>query len=202
MPNKTFMNLPSDKKNRIMAATINELGLHTYEHMNLSNIIRNSGIPRGSFYQYFKDKDDLYQYFMSHIAQKKIEHWGDLYDSNLKISFLDRYYQICLRGFTFAKNNPDLMKAGQKIMDSDYFKKSEMTKSTLQKANSLFSSFIVKDQQLGLIRKDIDPSIIASLLLDFMNHITLNEYMDTEMDLQHIQQKINQLIQIVKKGIE
>jgi AcrR family transcriptional regulator len=202
MPNQTFFNLPIEKRDRIISATIKELGFHTYEHVNVSNIVRDSGIPRGSFYQYFNDKNDLYQHFMTYIAQKKSEHWGDLYDKNLQIPFLDRYYQICLRGFTFAKNNPELMKAGQKIMDSDYFKQSDMMKTALINANNLFSTLIMKDQQLDLIKKDVNPSMISSILLDFMNQITLNEYLDNEMNLQHIEEKINQLIKIVKKGIE
>jgi len=202
MPNQTFFNLPIEKRDRIIYATIKELGLHTYEHVNLSNIVRDSGIPRGSFYQYFNDKNDLYQYFMTYIAQKKSEHWGDLYDKNLQIPFLDRYTQICFRGFTFAKNNPEIMKAGQKIMDSDYFKQSEMMKKALTNANSLFSEFIIKDQQLGLIKKDVSPSMISSILLDFMNQITLNAYLDSETSMKHIEEKINQLIKIIKKGIE
>ncbi len=60
----------------------------------------------------------------------------------------------------------------------------------------------MKDQQLGLIKKDVNPSMISSILLDFMNQITLNEYLDNETNLQHIEEKINQLIKIVKKGIE
>jgi len=202
MPNQTFFNLPTEKHDRIMDAIIKELGIHTYEHVNLSNIVRDSGIPRGSFYQYFKDKDDLYQYFMSYIGKKKMEHWGDLYTKDLQIPFLERYYQICIKGFTFAKKNPELMKAGQKIMDSDYFKNSELTKYALKSANFIFSSFIIKDQELGLIRKDANPSMIASLLLDFMNRITLEEYMNINIDLPSIEEKIGQLIEIFKKGIE
>jgi AcrR family transcriptional regulator len=202
MPNQTFYNLPTEKHNRIMEATIKELGLHTYEHVNLSNIVRDSGIPRGSFYQYFNNKDDLYQYFMTHITKKKIEHWGDLYSKELDIPFLDRFYQICIKGFTFAKDNPKLMKAGQKIMDSDYFKNNELTKNALKTANSLFSSFIVIDQDLGRIRKDANPTIVASLLLDFMNRITLDEYLDANVNLPNIEEKLKQLIEIFKKGIE
>jgi len=202
MPNQTFFNLPIEKHDRIMEATIKELGLHTYEHVNLSNIVRDSGIPRGSFYQYFNNKDDLYQYFITHIGKKKIEHWGDLYSKELDIPFLDRFYEICIQGFTFAKDNPELMRAGKKIMDSDYFKNNELTKNALKTANNLFSSFIIIDQNLGRIRKDANPSIIASLLLDFMNRITLDEYLDSNIDLPSIEEKIKQLIEIFKKGIE
>ena len=81
-------------------------------------------------------------------------------------------------------------------------KNSELTKYALKTANLIFSSFIIKDQELGLIRKDANPSMIAALLLDFMNRITLEEYMNTNVDLPSIEEKIGQLIEIFKKGIE
>ena len=73
IPKKTFYNLDSEKQQRITSAALNEFALRSYEEANLSNIIKEAKIPRGSFYQYFEDKLDLYKHIFEYIKDKKIE---------------------------------------------------------------------------------------------------------------------------------
>ena len=202
MPNPTYFNLNQEKQERIMEAAIDEMGNSTYEHLNLANIIRNSNIPRGSFYQYFKDKDDLYHYFYQYIGQKKYEFYGDLFLPDKDIPFLDRFYQIYVKGFHFAKTYPNLMKAGQKMMSSDYFVKNNMVKIGMDQAIDLYAKFIEIDQQKGLIKKDIDPKFLATFLLEFMSKVTLDEFMKETVDFNEIDKMVKQLVDILKKGIE
>ncbi len=59
MPKACFFNLPEEKKGRIYAATIMELSKVTADEISINKIIQNADISRGSFYQYFEDKQDL-----------------------------------------------------------------------------------------------------------------------------------------------
>jgi len=202
MPYPTYFNLNHDKQERIMQAAIDEMGKHTYEHLNLANIIRNSKIPRGSFYQYFKDKDDLYEYFYQYIGLKKFEFYGDLFQAEKDIPFLDRFYQIYVKGFYFAKTYPALMKAGQKMVNSEHYVKSDMFKKGMNQAIELYASFIEIDQKKGLIKKEIDSKFLASFLLEFMSKVTLDEFMKDTIDFNEIDRMVKQLVDILKKGIE
>ena len=69
MPKNRFFNLPEEKKNRIIKATINELSRVSDFEISINKIIQEAGIPRGSFYQYFEDKNDLIQYIMQDYIQ-------------------------------------------------------------------------------------------------------------------------------------
>lgn len=60
MPNETFFNLPEEKKNKIIKAAKDEFTEHEFSKARVSNIIKNAAIPRGSFYQYFENLEDLY----------------------------------------------------------------------------------------------------------------------------------------------
>ncbi|MDI6452478.1 TetR/AcrR family transcriptional regulator [Peloplasma aerotolerans] len=202
MPTQTFFNLPKEKQERIMDATLNELSLHAYESLNLANIIRESQIPRGSFYQYFKDKNDLFDYFLTYVAMNKFKYWGDLFTSNQDLPFLERFYQIYIKGFYYAKENPRLVKAAKKMMDSDYYKQSPRVKEGLKQAVTMYAGFIECDQKLGRIRKDIEPRLLANFILEFMNKVTLDEYLKDDIHLENIEDIVNQLIDILKKGIE
>lgn len=70
MPKETFFNLPDEKRKRIMDSTYRLLQENRYSDVSINMIIKNAEIPRGSFYQYFDDKDDLVRYMFSDIRKE------------------------------------------------------------------------------------------------------------------------------------
>lgn len=64
MPKQTFYKLPLEKQERILAAAKREFTHARYEDASINQIIREASIPRGSFYQYFEDKQDIFLYFL------------------------------------------------------------------------------------------------------------------------------------------
>ena len=62
MPSDTFFRLPEAKRERLMEAAWDEFTAVRCSDASINKIIRSAGIPRGSFYQYFADKDDLFLY--------------------------------------------------------------------------------------------------------------------------------------------
>jgi len=67
MPKETFLNLDEAKRTKIMDAAIKEFTEHELHKARVSNIIKEADIPRGSFYQYFEDLDDLYYYVIDGV---------------------------------------------------------------------------------------------------------------------------------------
>lgn len=64
LPTQTFFNLPEDKKKRLIAGAMKEFSAKSLNEASISNIVKNAKISRGSFYQYFEDKKDLYFYLI------------------------------------------------------------------------------------------------------------------------------------------
>lgn len=64
MPTTTFLNLPAEKQNRLLDAATREFSEKAYNEASLNQIIQDAGIPRGSFYMYFQDKEDLFRYLV------------------------------------------------------------------------------------------------------------------------------------------
>lgn len=73
MPANTFFNLPEEKRQRIVNEAIDEFAAHPYHRASLSRIVERAGIAKGSMYQYFKDKFDLYLYLLEQGAQLKLK---------------------------------------------------------------------------------------------------------------------------------
>ena len=67
MPKETFFNLDEDKRNKIIEAAKVEFTANPLRKSRVSNIIKEASIPRGSFYQYFDDLDDLYYYVIDDV---------------------------------------------------------------------------------------------------------------------------------------
>ncbi len=201
MPSQTFFNLPIEKQERIMNAAIHEMGLHTLEQLNIAHIINDAKIPRGSFYQYFKDKFDLYDYFYNYIAQRKMEFYGNLLSPEKDLKFIDRVLQIYIKGFEFALKNPDLVLAGRMIMMSDRYQQQQMTKAAMEQSIQLFEHFIIEDQKKDLIRQTVDPKMLATVMLEITSKVTFEELLKQSYDLIEIEKKIRNFIEIIEKGI-
>lgn len=88
MVHQTFLNLPEEKRVRILQSAVDEFIRLPYERTSINRIVENAGIPKGSFYQYFDGKDDLYGYCIlsvyRQLAQIRREVGQPLLDIGLK----------------------------------------------------------------------------------------------------------------------
>ena len=64
MCSETFLRLPEEKKDRFLEAAWAEFTRVRFADTSINQIVRRCGIARGSFYQYFKDKEDLLRYML------------------------------------------------------------------------------------------------------------------------------------------
>lgn len=69
MPSSTFLNLAPEKQEKLLSAAVREFTERPYNEASINRIVREAGIPRGSFYMYFRDKEDLFHY----LAQESIQ---------------------------------------------------------------------------------------------------------------------------------
>ncbi len=70
MPTQTFYNLAEEKRQRVFNAIYQELRRVSFPEMSINQVIKNAGIPRGSFYQYFANKDDAFDFFVDESSNK------------------------------------------------------------------------------------------------------------------------------------
>ncbi len=93
MPKSTFFNLKQEKIEKIEKALIKEFSINSFEQASISNIIKEAEIPRGSFYQYFEDKEDAIKYVIKKfiiLEHNKIYNFlletnGDIFEVAIKI---------------------------------------------------------------------------------------------------------------------
>jgi AcrR family transcriptional regulator len=73
MPKLTFANLPPAKRQAIIDLAVAEFAEHPYPVASLSRIVERAGIAKGSIYQYFEHKQELYLFILDYAAQQQLE---------------------------------------------------------------------------------------------------------------------------------
>ncbi|MGH3737295.1 MAG: TetR/AcrR family transcriptional regulator [Micromonosporaceae bacterium] len=66
MPTRTWENLDPGRRERVLVAAMAEFGRHGYSGGSLNVIAREAGVAKGSLFQYFADKSDMY----AHVAER------------------------------------------------------------------------------------------------------------------------------------
>ena len=112
MPSETFFRLPESKQQRIIEAIKEEIARVPYENFSIGNIIRHCSISRGSFYQYFKNKEEIYLYLISgyqdlflRFALETLEkNGGDFFDM-LEVTFRYAVRMLCYKDSKAFRHN-------------------------------------------------------------------------------------------------
>lgn len=73
MPKSTFDNLPPSKRQAIIDLALAEFAEHPYQVASLSRIVVRAGIAKGSIYQYFANKQDLYLFLLEYAADQQLQ---------------------------------------------------------------------------------------------------------------------------------
>lgn len=134
MCTETFLRLPEEKRGRFLEAAWGEFTRVKFADASINQIVRNAGIPRGSFYQYFTDKEDLFYYLLGDIQTQVVrvfseqlhKNAGDLFQLQMAL-----YDDITCRGercpmldrcFRLLQINPgvDLQKLLGGLLQQDF----------------------------------------------------------------------------------
>ncbi len=73
MPKQTFQNLPKEKQKIFFEIALLEFANNDYNTASISKIVEKAGIAKGSVYQYFEDKQDLFLYLVEVSNQTLLE---------------------------------------------------------------------------------------------------------------------------------
>ena len=168
MPKPTFLNLPPDKRARIVEHAIDEFSSRPYRQASLSRIVANAGIAKGSVYQYFDNKLDLYTWLLTdELPRRKMAaisaaapNGGGLCDT-LRSAFL--------AGFAFARAEPKLARMGGLFQRES----ADPELAAIVAANAAMSHAwmlqqVQTAQAAGEVRPELDADVVASLLVTTM----------------------------------
>ncbi|MFT6500653.1 MAG: AcrR family transcriptional regulator [Crocinitomicaceae bacterium] len=165
MPKQTFLNLHSEKRHRIENAFYREFTIHKYDDASISSVLKVLGLAKGSFYQYFENKEDLFKYLMQHCFEIKMGYISHVKREDFE-TFWDFWRAMYSEGLQFDKECPLLSNFGYHLMEnmnSPTIK--PMYNALYQQGLAGMKTLIQPEINNGSFRKDIPPDRLAFYLM-------------------------------------
>lgn len=164
MPKETFFNLPEEKRNKIIDIAIEEFAMYDYKTASLSRIVAKAEIAKGSMYQYFENKKDLYLYLINMIAEIKLN--TITRSLNVKQNdFFELFKEINLQAAKFDLSHLTYSRLMYNAMREAYNEEiGDISLQMLKKSDDYLKDFVFQAQMSGQLRSDIATDLIAFLI--------------------------------------
>lgn len=160
MPKRTFNRLDDDKKERVIRAAIEEFQAHGFEKAKIEAIAKNAGVAKGSIYQYFDDKKDLFLYSVTW----SLEYFMKMIDRQTPLEDMD-VYDYFLSGsrerFELVKNERLLVAFSMDVASGKYGSLEKEANNELYRIGEEYElKLIANGKKKGTIREDLDDKIL------------------------------------------
>ena len=197
MPSVTFEKLSVEKKKQIEEAAIKEFSNYTYHDISINRIIHDIDMPRGSFYLYFENKEDLYLYIMDKYISEYIESFIKFLSINNGDIILSFEY-VLDRAINYCDN-------GKYSMLLTKFLRG-LTHRISMKTPSVQNIELINRILNGINKDYLNDKCPENLffVLDMLTNIlihSLTEYLVMEMPVDKVKEKYLEQLNIIRKGI-
>jgi len=197
MPKDTFFNLPEVKRLKILKSARDEFTEHELYKSRVSNIIKNAGIPRGSFYQYFEDLNDLYYFVIEDVFDQMFS-VGEKYaeDTNNLFEFSINSFEYDYDAYTNDKKHQFMMNVLKSISVNEGY--IEMHK----KKRTDYILGILKKFDLSQIRLKSQEDLIKmyQMIQDVKRNVIHKSLMD-KLSKEEAKKEIYFYIDILRNGL-
>ena len=209
MPKQTFHNLPKDKREKIVNAAIAEFAEYGLENASTNRIVANSGIAKGSFYQYFKDKTDVFDYLMEVVAQEKTDFFKGKHPPQKNMDTFEYFRWLVKAGMEFNSAYPRMAQAASRVLfvEGLYYGKNfaEYHKKTQQ----ALTAMIKQAMKNGEVDPSVDVELAVMIMETWSNAITtyiITEGMKQKDIMKWVrsaktQEKIDKMLYVMEYGL-
>lgn len=201
LPKDTFYNLDQEKRERIINAAMDEFSENSYEVSSINQIVKHSNIAKGSFYQYFENKEDVYKYIIEICGEIKNEYIKRVLNRAEYMNFYDKLHEVFRAMVTFSDDNPkvaDIINRLYRIDDIEF--RNEIEESSKINSLDLIEELVEEGQNNNEIKRSMDPKFLASFL--YNASIFMIDHREGQGVLYDIDEMVNEVLKIVSSGIK
>ena len=181
MPSDTFFNLPDEKRQKIMAAAVDQFSKFHYSNVTIDRIVRAAEIPKGSFYQYFENKDDLYIYLFTEVGDTKLEIFENIRKRIPLISFKEYMWEYIMALKKLELSNDQMPRLKREFLEQcpQHIKK-EILKIEMPKSLKVFKAVIDAYIEKKEFRKDLNSKTAAYISVVSISNLEFYDYQEDE----------------------
>jgi AcrR family transcriptional regulator len=208
MPKLTFFNLPEAKRHAFLQAAIEEFAGRDYASASISRIVAELGIAKGSVYQYFEDKRDLYLYLIELAAQERVAFVQSASPPDPEQGFYAYTEWLLEMGVRFTFVHPRLNQIIYRAMFGDAPFRDETIQRMQASSLALVKQVLAQGVAAGEVDPDLDLDMVAYLLNlytnDFGNYLVSKLSLDPQklVDGDYSQLDMDQLRAVFAQAME
>lgn len=185
-----------------MEAATREFAEKGYEKGSIQVIADEAGVAKGSMYQYFQNKKELFFYILELAGEAKLQLSEEVMKENPKYTFFGFIEAMFYVSIRFSNQHPELYQIYQELQ---YKAPLEIRKEYQEKMNQLgqqhYKAFILKGIEEGEIRKDIELDlavhVLYSLLQGFGNYLIEQDVLSTNNKSKKL---VKEFMKLLKDG--
>lgn len=180
MPKQTFFNLPAEKRDQFIDIAIEEFAHNDYQTASISRIVARAGIAKGSFYQYFENKEDLYIYLLDLGTRQKAQ-FINAPPPEAEIDIFTFLRRLIQGGVRYEFSNPKLSQIGYRAVKSGALPE-KVREQGVVTANTFFTELVAQGKAQGNIDPAIDDEVAAFIFNAIFTE--LGRYMMQRLEIQ------------------
>ncbi|MEH7298904.1 TetR/AcrR family transcriptional regulator [Neobacillus drentensis] len=199
-----FLNLDSDKQNRIINAAIKEFAEKGYSNASTNEIVKEAGISKGLLFHYFQNKKQLFFFLFDSCVELITDDFYKKIDLS-ETDFFQRIRQSVLIKMELLAQYPDLFKFVEKAyMDDAADIQAEMQKK-IRELNHINIGKIYEGIDVSKFRDDIDIQKIFKIITWTFEKLSDEELYKAkllpnyEIDYQKVQKEAEDYFEILIK---
>lgn len=209
MPKQTFHNLPEEKRRNIIHAAIEEFAGYGLENASTNRIVANSGISKGSFYQYFDDKQDVFMHLLGVIEQEKTDFFKDKHPPIGNMDTFQYFRWMIKTGMEFNTSHPLLTQAVSRVMFGEGLYYGQTFADIRVRTSRALKAMIEQAIRNGEVDESVDVDLAVMIMETWSNAIStyiINEGMKHKDIMKWVrstktQEKIDKMLYVMEYGL-
>ena len=206
----TFSNLPSEKQERVLDAAIDEFSRWGYEKASINRMVGRLGIAKGSIFQYFGSKKNLYFHIFEYAVGLVRRSLKGVKTETEGEDFFIRLSKSLRAGVYFIQRYPRIYQIYLKMLfQEDFPLRADLLRTIRIFSMDYLRPIVEEGMKRGELRHSLDPEVAAFFLdamLDRFLQAYCIAYMDSGLGLfqaneEVIQRRIEDCITIVRLGM-
>lgn len=164
MPKETFFNLNEEKQEKVVRSAISEFLKHGFEKGNIGDIAKSAGVAKGSMYQYFENKRELFMYSVRWAINQLVKKSNE-YIVPKEVNIFEYFLQSSLQILQHFKEERELAIFVQDVFLGKYRGMTDESITIMMKAADEYVLKLIREgKKNGSIRKDIDDNILSMFM--------------------------------------
>jgi len=192
-----------EKKNLLINSALEEFSLRGYNRSSLNTILKHANVSKGSFYHYFKNKEDFFNNLSSYCIQIVVDKLNK--EEVLKErDYIKRFQTQAEHKIEVSNTLPHLFGFlgvyYKSIPHEEYMKKVEKV------SNNFMYKFLYENIDYSLFREDLDNDLVLRVITKYnsqiLQEIELHKELETfEKRIEYYKNQLEDIKQVLyKKG--